>query len=804
MELVEGETLQQRLSKGPLPVDEALGVCRQIAEGLEAAHEKGVIHRDLKPANVMISDGDKVKILDFGLAKALSEETQSIDSSQSPTLTEAMTRPGVILGTAAYMSPEQAKGKAVDKRADIWAFGCILYECLTGKRAFEGETVTETLAAVLTKEPEWEKIPAKVQPLLRRCLERDPKKRLRDIGDAMAWIDFAPVIAPESTPAKRPGVWKSIAILFIVAFAVVTFVHFHEKPLVPNQPIRSQIMLPPKVKLPFGEAFTLSPDGNRLAFWGEDPDRVLRLWIRAFDSGEARPLPGTDSRGATLFWSPDSRYVAYGAGGKLKKINVNGGPAKEICDLSKYAIGGSWNRDGVIIFGDYKASNRIMRVPDSGGTPSPVTILRDNDISHVFPVFLPDGRHFLYLRRSNIPKIEGVYVGTLDSKPEEQDTKQLVATTSMPVYVPSQDSDSGYLLFLSGQTLMAQPFNHRRLELTGEAVPVVSNVGNYNSMGYFSASANGYLIYRSELDAQLSRPTWVDRQGNRKAVAKEGYYNGLALSPEDERLAVAGYQNDLQSHTHLDIYLIDLLSGIYSRLTVGQSQNTTPILSRDGRVVFSSNRDGPMNLYEKQVNDAKGEKLLVESMDDKLPTSISKDGSFLLYTANNPKTQYDIWMLPIGGKKVPFWPPTDFSESDGRFSPDMRWMAYVSDETGRSEIYIREIIRISEKSLDAGMKWWRPISQDGGMAPRWKGDSKELYYRALDGKVMAVEIKPGAQFQPGTPKTLFPADTSEQSTLIRHWDVTSDGNRFLLLVPDAESSLSPFNVIQNWTSLLQK
>ena len=365
MELVEGGTLAQRISKGPLPVEEALGICRQIAEGLEAAHEKGVIHRDLKPANVMITAGEKVKILDFGLAKALADETQSVDSSHSPTITEAMTQPGVILGTAAYMSPEQAKGKAVDKRADIWAFGCILYECLTGKRAFEGETVTETLVAVLTREPEWEKAPAKVRPLLCRCLERDPKKRLRDIGEAMVWIENA----PESAPAKRPWlawIWAATATLLFLAAAVPTFLYFRG-----HEALDAMLFHISVPTMPYNYSIAISPDGRLIAFVGSSSGSVPSLYIREIGSATPRQIEGTEGA-LSPFWSPDSRSIGFFAGGKLRKAEISGGSPRDICAEISSPLGGTWNRDGVILFGAWPV---LRRVSAAGGESIAITTL---------------------------------------------------------------------------------------------------------------------------------------------------------------------------------------------------------------------------------------------------------------------------------------------------------------------------------------------------------------------------------------------------------------------------------------------
>ena len=798
MELVEGPTLADRIKQGPIPLEESLEIARQIADALEAAHEKGIVHRDLKPGNIKLRPDGTVKVLDFGLAKV--EETAAISLETSPTLSVAQTAAGVLLGTAAYMSPEQARGKPVDKRADIWAFGVVLYEMLTGKQLFSGETVSDTLAATLKEEPDLQKVPAKVRPLLNRCLEKDPKKRLRDIGEAMAWIESSPVPVPESGPLKYPWLWKSIAAVFIVAFALVGFVHFREKPPISNPRVQFQITLPQNMSVGAANPFALSPDGKRLAFWGAGSDGVLRLWIHALDSMEAQSLPGTDqSRPGIPYWSPDSRFIAYGAGGKLRRVDVAGGPAQDICDLSGYGIGGSWNRDDMIVFGDFNASNKIMKVPARGGVPTPVTELNSQDICTIYPMFLPDGRHFLYLRRSSIPDVTGIYVGSLDAKPEEQNPRRLLASTSLIVYAPSQDSASGQLLFLRGKTLMAQQFDCERLELTGDPVSVVENVGSYLSQGYFTASTNGILVYRNEFD-QLSQPAWFDHQGiKRGIVGKVGSYEGVALSPDGTQTAV-GYQND--------IWLVDLLRGTNRRLTLGQNKNTTPVWSPDGRrIIFSSNRGrGMMNLYEKSASGAKEEKLILKSEDDKTPTSISRDGRFLLYTANNPKTRHDIWVCPVenGCTGTPLL-HTEFSEFDGHFSPDMRWIAYVSDDTGSSEIYVAEIRQFSGKqSLEVGERW--QISQDGGTAPRWKGNGKELYYHRPDGRIMSVEVTAGAVFRPGTPRTLFqsqPLDSALASR-IENWDVALDGDRFLMATLLPESLRSPFKVVLNWTSLLKK
>jgi eukaryotic-like serine/threonine-protein kinase len=804
LELVEGETLAQRLSKGALPIEEALGVCRQIAEGLEAAHEKGVIHRDLKPANVMITEGDKVKILDFGLAKALSDETQSIDSSHSPTITEAMTRPGVILGTAAYMSPEQAKGKSVDKRADIWAFGCILYECLTGKRAFEGETVTETLAAVLTREPDWEKVPAKVRALLRRCMEKDPKKRLRDIGDAYAWLEGT----PESAPVKRPWVaWCVAALCLFVAFAFA-FVLFREKAPLPSESLRFQIPLPEKSNLVGSGMFSLSPDGRWLAFAATGSDNVSRIWVRPMDSLEARPLPDTEDDGGTpYFWSPDSRFLVFWTGEKLVKIDISGGPRQTLCNHRMLVIGGSWNRDGVIIFGSNTQGVGLMQVSAGGGKPSSLTTpaISRQESSHRFPFFLSDGRHFLYWRASRNPEYDGLYVGSLGAKPEEQSLKRLMEATYGTIYVSSAGSGPGHLLFLHEEILMSQPFDEKRLELAGEAVPMAEGIGSFRDAGYFSASSNGILVYRAGIGDR--RVTLLNRRGEVLGTAGEpGDYPTLAFSPDGGRAAVSRGER-AEGVRHFILRLFDFARGTNTPLTFSSSVNVSPVWSPDGsRIIFASNRDGVFNLYQKEASGAKDEEPLLKSSDDKLPTSWSSNGSFLLYSAQDSKTEYDLWVLPLEGarKPMPFL-RTEFNEVDGHFSPDMRWVAYQSDESGSNEIYIRAFSTNSGAASETGGKWQASVG--GGTGPRWRKDGKELYYRAPDGKVMVVEVTAGTVLQPGTPKPLFQAPSTLETFMgipSPSWDATSDGNQFLLMTPAAEGKQAPFSVVLNWQAGLKK
>jgi serine/threonine protein kinase len=800
LELVEGPTLADRIIGGAIPLEEALTIARQIAEAMAYAHEKGVTHRDLKPANIKVTADGDVKVLDFGLAKVL-EGPQNLDSdpSHTPTFTNPTTHEGMILGTAAYMSPEQAKGKPVDKRADIWAFGVVLYELLTGGHLFQRETVSDTLAAVLKEEPDWNRIPVKVRPLLRRCLEKDPKRRLRDIGDMHLLLETTSV--PVET--HRPWLaWGAVAVFF-VAGGALSLIHFRERPLV-SAPVQFQIS--PSGSLPQGDAFAVSPDGRHLAFAATGSDGVARLWIRDLDSLKVRTL--SDSHPASVnpqrvvppfFWSPDSRFIGFQAGGKLAKIEISGGPAQTLCDVQGTVVGGSWNRDGVIVFAD--STRGLMQVSAAGGVASPLTTFDPSrkEVVHVLPSFLPDGRHFLYLRASSAPENSGVYVGSLNTKPEEQDSRRLLPTTSGPVYVPSSDSDSGQVLFLRQRTLMAQPFDARRLGPSGEAVPVAEQVGSYIDYGLFSASSNGVLVYRSGA-GQNYQLTWLDQQGRvLGTLAEPGPYNSMALSPDGRRVAVS--RTNPENTANWDVWLLDVGRNTSTRLTYDEVRAVFPVWSADGSsVIFDSIHEGEVNLYLKLASSAGDERLLLKSPAGyKYATSWSRDGHFLLYTVENTETKSDLWVLPLQGDRKPI--PllhTAFNESSGQFSPDGHWIAYTSDESGNDEIYVREFSSGSAQgSWGAAGKWL--ISKRGGTGPRWRGDGKELFYVGSDGKLTSVEISAKPVFKAGAPRPLFQLPPGFIAG-----DVTADGRRFLISVPVGQSASVPFTVVLNWQATLKK
>jgi serine/threonine protein kinase len=776
MELVEGETLAQRIGKGALPVEDALGICRQIAEGLEAAHEKGVIHRDLKPANVMITEGDKVKILDFGLAKALSDETQNVDSSQSPTLTEAMTRPGVILGTAAYMSPEQAKGKSVDKRADIWAFGCFLYECLTGKRAFEGETVTETLAAVLTREVEWEQVPAKMHHLLRRCLEKDPKKRLRDIGDAFALLE-----SPQNTaPVKRSTLllaWASIAILLAITVVVLALMQIRGPG--PAEAMRFDITVP---SMPNEYGMSISPDGRRVAFSAFSSESTPSLFLREIKSGTLRKIEGTD--GARYpFWSPDSRSIGFATADKLQTVDVLTGTMRSLCVVGTLYAGGAWNSDDVIVFADFP---KLYRISAEGGNP---VVLREldktrNEVQHGFPFFLPDQRHYLYLVSSGSGAGRGdIHVGSIDSRED----RKLLSGASMAVY-----ANPGYILFQRDKELLAQKFDATKQTLSGQPALITDSllVGLYG-LAVFNASQNGLVIYRSGSKQVASQFVWFDRAGKQLGLAGKPattYRSGFSLSPDGKLIAAPRPDPAAQRS---DIWLIEWERNVTARLTNDPAAHASAVWSPDGhRIGYSSNRAGSWRLFVKNANGI-GEEEALTPADAEWMKDWSKDGRFIAYGNSDG----DLYALPLFGERKPILIAKSHPGGNmPKFSHDGKWVAYNSDETGTWQIYVVPF-------PEANQKWL--ISNSGGVQPCWRSDGKELYYLTLDGKMMAVDIKADNKIEPGIPRVLFDTGLAVDPTN-NQYDVTADGKRFLLLKSVSESNPTPITVVLNWTSLLKK
>ena len=805
MELVEGPTLAERIKEGAIPLEEARAIAKQIAAALEAAHDKDVVHRDLKPGNVKIKPDGTVKVLDFGLAKL--GGTPAAPSQDSPTLSMAATQAGVILGTLAYMAPEQAKGKPVDQRADIWAFGVVLFDMVTGKPLFHGESTTEILASVIKEEPQWERAPVEVRRLLRRCLEKDPQKRLRHIGDAMALWDDAHVgqVSDLPAPVQAKGLlYKVVAGVLGLSTAVLAYLYFRPAPAPPADAVRFEIVQPAGVE--FSDSVAISPDGRKLAFIATSKGAANQdqIFVRSLDAVEARPLAGTEGAAGNPFWSPDSRYIAFWAQSKLQKIEAAGSPTQTLCSVTFPVRGGSWTRDNKIVFAT-DATTGLSVVSAAGGAASPLTTLANGEARHLYPAVLPDGRHFVYLRAVT-PTNGGIYLGSLDAKPGEQASKKLLPDVSAAVYVPSADSSGrsgkGYLLFVRGGTLMAQPFDSQKLEMNGEAVPIAERI----TLAGFSASDTGVLSYRNGAATPGQQLEWFDREGKVTGMVGEpsllaGLNSAPALSPDEKRVAFAS--TDPQSG-NTDIWLYEFARGTTTRFTFDPGQDLTPVWSPDGsRVAFLGQRGGVWGIYEKASNLTGGENLLYKSGGGTAsPTSWSRDGRFLLYQSGGA----GVWALPLAGgtasrpgdaKPIALL-PAEFNQRGARFSPDGRFFSYLSNENGKDEIYVQSFDpSLGSGAKSAGGKWM--VSKGGGLSAHWRGDGKEILYMAPNGDLMSVEVSTAPVFQAGVPKRLF-----KSTIAARYWDVTLNGQRFLIPAPVGQSSAAPYTVVLNWQAGLKK
>ncbi len=802
MELVEGESLDALIKSGPLPLATAMNYARQIAAALEEAHEKGVVHRDLKPGNIKIKPDGTVKVLDFGLAKQ-NRDSDGAVSENSPTISMAMTQAGVILGTAAYMAPEQARGKKVDRRADIWAFGVVLYEMLTGKRLFEGEDLTETLAAVVMKEPDLSGVPVEARRLLKKCLEKDPRKRLQAIGDMGLVLDVGQVSdLPAQAGGLRHAAWV-VAGLATLALAALAFVHFREQPA-ERQVLQYTLAAPEKARNI--QYFAVSPDGHYLVIQASG-EGGYQLWLRAFDSLQTQPLAGTEDANYP-FWSPDSRYIAFFAQNKLKKISVNGGPAQTLCDAIN-SRGGAWNRDNVIVFAPLNGNGGLSRVPAAGGVTLPVTKTGGAG-SHRWPVFLPDGRRFLYLV-TNGGKETGIHLASLDAKPDSKEDRPLILDESNPEYLaPSPGNPLGHLLFVREQALMAQPVDPQTLEPKGELFPVADQVsrGSATGISLYSVSESGILIVQTGAGAGTQH-LWFDRTGKELGPVRGVVQSRptFALSPDGKRVVI---ERPAASQSNTDLWITDLEhSGTETRLTIDASINTRPVWSPDGsKVAFSSTRGGFVNLYQRASNNTGEDELLFNSKEVKYATDWSRDGRFIIFQKQDPKTAEDLWALPVAGgpgerKPIPLL-QSEFRETQGQLSPDGRWLAYTSNESGGSQVVVVPFAPGWEKPMIG--KW--QISLAGGTQPRWRGDSKELFYMAPDRKLMAVEVKAAAQsFDRSTPQALFESRSSLGPTAANNlgYVPSADGQRFLIgVAPGGAAVAPPLTVVVNWLAGVKK
>jgi serine/threonine protein kinase len=811
MEFVEGELLSKIIERGPLPLDKALTYAVQIVDALSAAHAKGIIHRDLKPGNIIITRNG-VKVLDFGLARLTTERMPSASADNVETVTEPLTRTGAILGTLHYMSPEQVEGKEADERSDIFSFGSVFYEMITGQRPFTGDTQAAVLASLMKDQPapmnqRQPLVPRALERVVRKCLEKKPEDRWRsahDLKPTLELIDLdappptsasasVPIPVPEPSPppkTRRAWLWPAIAAAFAL-IAAGTAWELWPKP--PARATRFQVTLPDNVQ--FDEYVSISPDGHKLVF--NSSGEQSGLWVHDLDTLEWRRLAGTEG-GRSPFWSTDSKYLGFGVGNQLKKIDAAGGPAQTLC-TSKYLVAsGAWNQEGVIIFGGY-GQGTLQRVSAAGGIP--VEVLAQGGFQ---PVFLPDGKHFLYTLQ-NGPQGSGMYGGSLDAKPAEQ-SKERVVETQVGARLAQ-----GNLFFLREGTLMVQPFDASKLQVRGDPVPVAEHVGRAVNTGLFSVSATGVLVYRTGPAVGTGaafQPTWFDRQGKVTGTAAQpGPYGGLVLSPDATRAA----GRDAIGQARGDIWLLDFArGGVPSRLTFRQSPGSYPVWSPDGsRIIFSAGKTPLDTIYEKAASGAGEEKeLLTKAGEPKAPTSVSRDGRFLLYeaVANTGRT---LWVLPLVGQETGNRKPvhllgTDFSVGAGSFSPDGRWIAYFSVESGRGEIYVRPFVSSGSSAPSLGEGKWE-VSKDGAqpVIPKWRNDGKEIIFLGSNpaGSLMAVDVNgSGAAFQMGTPKPLFtvPANTGG--------DMAGDGKRFLMTVaPGAgQQTSTPITVVLNWQADLKK
>lgn len=815
MEHLEGETLADRLQKGALPFEGALSIAIQIADALDKAHARGIVHRDLKPANIMLTKHG-VKLMDFGLAKPLPGMTASAVAPMTPTTptmsvaalsadASPLTQKGTVVGTFQYMAPEVLQGAEANGRADIFSFGCVLYEMIAGRRAFEGKSQFSVLGAILDHEPERissvrPSSPVRLDETVRRCLAKNPEQRYGCMHDvriqleglaenALQGADTA--LSPQSSASGSRLAWMVAGVAVLVALAAGAAYLFRT----PNAAavVRSSILPSPGTSfvtmLPSSGPPALSPDGTSLTFTARDEKGRVQLYVRRLNSLVGQSLDGSDDA-MYPFWSADSREIGFFAEGKLKKIAASGGPPQTICEAVN-GRGGAWNLDGTIVFAP-GTQNPLMRVSAAGGTPVPASSLNisQSENSHRWPAFLPDGKHFLFwARTSRGPHENVVYLGELGS----QQTKVLMKSDSIAVYA------SSYLLFLREQTLMAQPFSVSHLELRGDPVPIAEHVGMNGATArpLFSASQTGALVYQAGDTEGNWSLQWTDREGKQTGLATPpDRYVTPRLSPDGSHLAVMIFNGVFGTG---DIWVFDLARGTKTRLTFGPANQSTPIWTADGKtVVYMSAQSGVPHIYAKQADGSGSEKPVQVTKDGMdIPDSFSPDGRYLVYERKlvNSEATYHLWALPMFGDGKPFSVvQTTFEERDGEVSPDGKWMAYRNNESGRWEIYITAF-------PGGGAKW--QVSTNGGSNPRWRKDGRELFFLDPSENIVAVDVNTsGSAVTLGVPHTLFQALGIQPE--YGPFDITADGKKFLLNSGNLKEGSAPFTLIQNWPAELKK
>jgi Tol biopolymer transport system component len=790
MEYIDGRPL-----KGPMPIAEALRLAVQITDTLDAAHRKGIVHRDLKPGNILVTKSG-VKLLDFGLAK-MEPETTTL-----PEQAETLTQEGVITGTLQYMAPEQLEGQKADARSDIFAFGAVLYEMVTGQRAFEGSSPASVIAAIVGGQSgSLEQLPSGLDHVVKGCLAKDREDRWQSVADIkreLEWLAEGGATAVVA-PAPLPNVWRE-RIAWILAASVLVALLLAALWRTPSTGEVTRFGVYPPQNTTFSYSpgtsvaapqFALSPDGRMIVFAASTAGVKPMLWLRPKDEMAAKELAGTENAGQP-FWSPDSRWVGFFADGKLKKVPAAGGPAQVIAEGVADPRGGAWGPGDTILFA--ASGGGVHRVSTLGGMVTLATKLDTSrqESAHQFPYFLPDGNHFLFLLRSSVLEQRGIYVRSLDGKTK----KFLVHTNWGAVYGPP-----GYLLYLDDDVLTARVFDAGRLEVSGQPLAVAERVaGSSGGHPVVSVSDNGTLAYAGAF-VQIGRLAWFDRGGKTlDSVGPEGDYLDFRLSPDDQRLAATLLDRKVGSP---DIWLTDLARGSTSRFTLDPLIDASAIWSPDGaRIVFRTNRRGQLEFFQKSAGGSGNEEGLLPlethaSNSNLCPTDWSPDGRYIIYSDPSMTTGWDLWLLPLAGERKPqvfLNSPSD--EMHANFSPDGRFVAYSSNESGRFEVHV-QTFPLSDR------KW--QISTNGGYEPRWRRDGRELYYLSEGRKLMAVPVSTTPAFEPGVPKALFQTRVPMGAHPLRtNYVPARDGQRFLINTQSGEAPPTPITVVLNWTAGLKK
>jgi serine/threonine protein kinase len=795
-ELLEGESLRERLAHGPVPTRKAIDYATQIARGLAAAHAKGIVHRDLKPDNLFITKDDHVKILDFGLAKLVQPSAEEAPQTDIATR-KVHTDPGTVMGTAGYMAPEQVRARAVDHRADIFSFGAVLYEMLSGRRAFHGDSAIETLNAILNEEPaELTSTQPVIAPALERvvwhCLEKSPERRFQSASDvafaleSVSGVTSHPsqaTLAHREIPKLRTWtrerlIWLGVCLALVASMVALAAAYFSRA--VPTvHPVR--LALAPPEKATSSSGITVSPDGSHVVFISTGVDGKRQLWVRALDAEKPELLTGTDDA-TTPFWSPDSRSIGYFANGKLFRVDAVHGRPQQLCDVREDR-GGAWSREGVILF---SGPEGLQRVSAQGGTPVLATKVDAKEEAHRWPYFLPDGRHFVFLGDAQTTENHHIRLGSLNS----EETQILFSAVTRIVYAPP-----GYLLYVNQGALVAQPFDARNLKITGDPITVAEQIAEVGPEHYFdfSASDDGVLAYQT--GSQKSQLVWYDREGKKlEALGDPDSYASVSLSP-DGRHAAAGLLDP--DGRQSDVWTIELSRGAKTRLTFNPQSDGDPVWSPDGkRIAFSSNRagDGHIHVYGTSASATGDDQLLLNGNADDVPTSWSRDGKNILFMRFQNEVPGSVWVLSLDDRQAkPLLQSDSFEQAAGAFSPNGRFIAYDSTESGRLEVYVQTFPL-------SGQKWI--ISSGGGTIPRWRDDGKEIFYLTQDGKVMSAQLKSDSSFDNVVTKQLFKLDIKLASGY--SFDATPDGSRFLINTPAEANTPAPMVVVLNWPATLKQ